>query len=135
MSKTPKINGILVNPFADDMIGFYKKVAIADDIDSFYKSLHCDLIDIIHRQINGHDVCIVCDDEGLLKPENKIALIINHPPYPDPEIIVGRIFITGIEDDEGNLTSLPLEAYWPIALTISLSSETGQFALVTTDPN
>ena len=77
------------------------KDTIQDNLDTFYKVIKCDTIDIVRRKIGKKYYNIICDDEGLLK-EKSIALMEKE----HREILVGNLIITGLEDKNGELTSL-----------------------------
>lgn len=91
-----KIYGYLLDPI--DSI--YEPRELQDDIHTYYRVLHCDLIDITGIQINGKQYQVICDDEGLLR-ENPLPTI-----YRPDGTLVGACFVTGLADDDGNLTSL-----------------------------
>lgn len=96
-----KLLGVLVDVYNEKA----QAVEIDDTLDSFYKILDCSCIDIVRRRIGGR--CkkafeIVCDDEGLFRDPQKISAIDNLGTAQ----LVGNIFITGLSDGDGNLTSL-----------------------------
>lgn len=96
-----KLLGVLVDVYNEKA----QALEINDDLDSFYKILDCSCIDIVRRRIGGrHKKAfeIVCDDEGLFREPQKISAINNLGEAQ----IVGNIFIAGLTDLDGNLTSL-----------------------------
>lgn len=96
-----KLIGVLVDVYNEKA----QALEINDDLDSFYKILDCSCIDIVRRRIGGrHKKAfeIICDDEGLFREPQKISAINNQGEAQ----IVGSIFITGLTDLDGNLTSL-----------------------------
>ncbi len=96
-----KLLGVLVDVYNEKA----QALEINGDLDSFYKILDCSCIDIVRRRIGGRykkTFEIVCDDEGLFRAPQKISAINN---LGDAQI-VGPIFIVGLTDLDGNLTSL-----------------------------
>ncbi|MBQ5634063.1 MAG: DUF3846 domain-containing protein [Clostridia bacterium] len=91
-----EIYGYLLDPIGS----IYEPRKLQDDIHTYYRELHCDLIDITVIQIAGKRYQVICDDEGLLR-ENPLPTI-----YRPDGTLVGACFITGLADCEGNLTSL-----------------------------
>jgi hypothetical protein len=107
MGKQRMITGILVEAAKASV------VEISDELESYYKLLDCSLIEFTERKIltgkptedkDEKNFNIVCDEEGLLKPDPKISAI---DIYGNPEL-VGKLFITGLAKN-GNLTSLSKE--------------------------
>lgn len=94
MMKT--IKGILVDVQNEEV----KVVEIEDELQSYYKILCCDIIDITQRKIGDKHFDIVCDDEGLLKENPKISAIdvLNRPQ------LVGNLFIVNFNGQD--ITSL-----------------------------
>lgn len=70
-------------------------------LSEWYRLLHCDMIDIVSREIGGKYFDIICDDEGLFK-EEKIVSVFNQAGEPQ---IVGSVAICNY-DSEGNETTL-----------------------------
>jgi len=73
---------------------------IKNNLESFHDEIGCRLIDIVTRKIGNRYYDIICDDEGLLKP-NYISMIDNN--Y-NP-MLAGNLIICN-HDDEGNETNL-----------------------------
>ena len=77
---------------------------IRNELEAFYKEIGCDLIDVVSRQINGEWYDIICDDEGLLRP-NFISAVNKEGK---PELVGGLIIckyggkgdFTGLEPDD-----------------------------------
>lgn len=76
---------------------------IYDDLDVIRELLKCDAIDIVRRKIWGKTYCFIVDDEGLLKKDPILSGWCLDTPGGN---LYGNLIITGVEDDEGNLTSL-----------------------------
>lgn len=75
---------------------------VDDKLEAFYKLLKCDLIEIVPRKIGRHIVNVVCDESGLLVQDPVISAIDGNGEI----MFVGNLFIAGLYDSEGNLTSL-----------------------------
>lgn len=75
---------------------------VADDLDTYYQMLNCDCIEIVKRRIGKKDFQIICDESGTLK-ENFIVSAIT---WDGGAALVGNLFVTGLADDEGELTDL-----------------------------
>lgn len=109
----------------------FKVMEVADNLDTWYKLLKCDYIDIVSTKVGDVDVDIVCDDEALLK-EDSICRATTHHHEP---ALFGRLFVCGRADAEGNLTSLTAEqceeVLRNVALTISNNDEARMTLVVT----
>ena len=107
MSKVKELNGVLIT--VGEINKIEKKTVKITDYHDWYPLLNCDLIDIVTRQIGKNYYDIVCDDEGLFKePLIPACLNFNEEGHPE-EIINGNVFICGLADDNGDLTSLTEE--------------------------
>ena len=82
---------------------FFKATTIDDDLQVFYDIIGCECIDIVKRKIGDNYYNIICDDEGLFVEKPIISLAHPTDMY---QTIHGNVIITGIEDENGNLTSL-----------------------------
>lgn len=78
------------------------EVEFSNSLKEYYDVIGCDCIEIIERSIGNRPFSLVCDEEGLLKSD-PIPCCVN--AY-DREIIYGNVLVTGLTDEEGNLTSL-----------------------------
>lgn len=109
----------------------FKVMEVADTLDTWYKLLDCDCIDIVSTTVGDVDVDIVCDDEALLKG-NPIFRATNRHREP---ALFGKLFVCGRADAEGDLTSLTTEQCDEIlhnaALTI-VNNDEARLALVVT---
>ena len=90
------IKGILITTNSAEI------TSAEDKLNVWYTLLNCDCIDIITRKIGDKYYDIVCDDEALLKSEPLPRAVCRNAR----EVLFGNIFICGLADDEGNLTSL-----------------------------
>ena len=95
-----KIKGILV----DVKSNIIDVCEIENSLESYYKILNCDLIDIVSMKIGNKNFDIICDDEGLMKEDITISAI-----YDDfTPALVGNLFIVR-HDGRGNERSLTNE--------------------------
>ena len=78
-------------------------VHYTDDLQTLYKMLGCNVIDIITRDICKKPFDFIVDDEGLMKDENFLtALSLGNAK----EELYGNILICGIADENGDLTDI-----------------------------
>ena len=92
-----KIKGILV----DVKSNIIDVCEIEKSLESYYKILNCNLIDIVSMKIGNKHFDIICDDEGLMKEDITISAI-----YDDfTPALVGNLFIVR-HDGRGNERSL-----------------------------
>ena len=92
-----KIKGILV----DVKSNIIEVCEIEKSLESYYKILNCELIDIVSMKIGHRYFDIICDDEGLMKEDITISAI-----YDDfTPALVGNLFIVR-HDGKGNERSL-----------------------------
>lgn len=102
-NKKKEINVVVFSP----LFGC-KPQAIEDKLETYYKLIGCELIDIVKRKIGGKYFEIVCDDEAKLKAE--VPPVSGHVKDSYDEF-VGVLVICGEADKEGALTSLSFEDY------------------------
>lgn len=76
-------------------------VEISGDLDSLYRVLDVDTIDIVVRKIGDNHFDIVCDDEGLFKDPVLPSMLTRK----GEALLVGNLFVCH-HDEQGNLTSL-----------------------------
>lgn len=78
---------------------------IPANLESYYKTLDCELIDIVNRQV-GHDkdnrYNIICDDEALLKSPAVSTAIDHSLNY----CLYGNLFVVGVDEETGDVRSL-----------------------------
>lgn len=96
MAKTKQITGFLVdtegvigNP-KGDIRTTIKAVTIDKTLESYYKTLHCDLIEIPTYKFGGKSYDVICDEEGLIKGGQPVISAIDAAGRP---ALVGSIFI------------------------------------------
>lgn len=83
-----------------------KNVEFEDTLESIYRLLNVDYIDVAIRKIGNHIYDIICDDEGLLKG-NAIPSAFDSDENPQ---LVGNLLIVKAGDD-GNFASLSDEDF------------------------
>lgn len=83
-----------------------KNVEFEDTLESIYRLLNVDYIDVAIRKIGNHIYDIICDDEGLLKG-NAIPSALDSDGNPQ---LVGNLLIVKASDD-GNFASLSDEDF------------------------
>lgn len=85
-------------------------VEFVPELKTYYRLLHCELIDIVERKIgvsNGRYFDIVCDDEALLKNEPKISAIDDM----GSAMLCGSLLVVGLakNGEEQSLTESDAE--------------------------
>lgn len=94
---------------------------ITDTLKTYYKIINCDCIDIVTRKIGDKFYDFVVDEEGLLKGRKGCAVSFANGDIND--CLCGTLVITGVIDEEGELTSLSEEDYENIENHIKSSYE------------
>lgn len=95
--KNKLLRGIFFNPQKNEL----KVKVFSNTLDEIYRLINCDCITTAVRRIGGHRVVIVCDDEGLLKPNNDVAIVtIGDRTNDVVEQIVGNVLIVGEGDED-----------------------------------
>lgn len=65
-------------------------------LERYYELLKCDIISITYRAVNGKEICIVCDDEGLFKEGNFISAVdTDFQPA-----LVGNLLVVSVNEGE-----------------------------------
>ena len=98
-----KIKGILITPNQKDTKPRVYELEV-NSYKDYYPLLECDTFDIQSRNFNGKYLDIYCDDEGLFKEDNQIA-IVTMSEDKIVEQIVGNVFITS-HNSKGDTISL-----------------------------
>ena len=113
-----KIKGILV----DVNSNIIDVCEIEKSLESYYKILNCELIDIVSMKIGHRYFDIICDDEGLMQEDITISAI-----YDDfTPALVGNLFIVR-HDGKGNersLTSNDISMIFENIMTIQATKTT-----------
>lgn len=99
----------------------FEYTEIKDELDTLYNIIGCESIDIVKRKIGNKTYNIVCDDEALFA-ENPILTAFD--PANSYKNIFGTLIVTGIEDRNGNLTSITKEDARQIVSQIRIAAST-----------
>ena len=95
------ITGLLVK--TDGSKATFK--TIPANLESYYKTLDCELIDIVNRQIGYGEnfrFNIICDDEALLEAPTTPSAIDFSCNY----CLYGNLFVVGVDNETGDVRSL-----------------------------
>ena len=95
------MKGILLDTINQEI----KEVDCANDIHEWYKLLNTDIVEMPERQIGGKYYTIICDEEGLLKPEP----IISAMNSGIDTMFVGNLLIFNIDRENCDVTDLSKE--------------------------
>lgn len=76
-------------------------VHYTDNLDTLYKMLDCETIDIVTRNVKGKPFDFVVDDEGRMK-RNHVQAVSSD----GNEWLLGNILIAGFCDENGDLTDI-----------------------------
>lgn len=88
--------------YLDPIKNVAEEVDITDTLDTYYDALGCRCIDIQTRKLGDKWYDFVIDDEGLFAEDVCPSALCE-----DKDVMfVGALFVTGVADDEGELTSL-----------------------------
>ena len=77
-----------------------REIVVTRNYKEYYKLLECDIFDVAMTSINGNNISIFVDDEGLLKSGNTIVGI-------NELSLAGNLLILGDVDRKGNTLGLP----------------------------
>jgi len=112
-----KIKGILITPNQKNTKPRIYELEV-NSYKDYYPLLECDTFDIQSRNFNGKYLDIYCDDEGLFKKDNQVA-IVTMSEDKIVEQIVGNVFITS-HDNKGNTISLTEDEIKSVLSTIRI---------------
>lgn len=76
-----------------------------NELSDYYLHLDCNLFDLVYWTINGVEVSVYCDDEGMLKSGNYGRYLLNERGVRLIPIF-GNIIVVGMADEEGETLSL-----------------------------
>ena len=100
---TNLIKGVLITPNQEGTLP--REYTLKEEsIKDFHNLLDCDTFDIQSRKFGDEWLDVYCDDEGLLKADNKPA-IVTFMDGEISEIIVGSVFICNC-NEKGETISL-----------------------------
>lgn len=77
----------------------YKKARIENNLETFYKLINTDSVEIITRVINGKMTQIICDEEGKLKKHQYISAVSEE----HNEVLVGNLIIKSTDIEIANI--------------------------------
>lgn len=107
-----------------------RQVDISPDLESYYKILHCNLITVTERKINGIYYDIVADDEALFK-ENPIISAITEE---GKAALVGNILIQRYDPENGTAAELTTEDINNIKMRVAIAeNENRKFKVIVLD--
>ena len=98
-----------------------EKCTLENSLEAFYHALNCGSIECPTRVISGMHVIVVCDGEGLLKENQKPAVI----GFDHVEVIVGNVFLCKFDgvDDFTSMTEEETEKILSDVCTVSDGKE------------
>ena len=117
-----KIKGILITPNQKETKPRVYELEV-NSYKDYYPLLKCDTFDIQTRNFNGKYLDIYCDDEGLFKENNQVA-IVTMDGKRIIEQIVGNVFITNHNED-GDTISLTEDEIASVLSTIRILATVG----------
>ena len=92
-----KTKAMLIDPEART----FTPVEYHGDFHEIYKHLKCETFDVAYATIDGHDLDIYVDDEGLYNPTFFFTADGFHSPLAGRGLVFGRV------DDNGDETDFP----------------------------
>lgn len=73
-----------------ELKGIFPQVRLIENgLESFYKIIDCDLIDIVEIEVGGKNYDVICDEEFLLKEKPEPTLFVN-----SETVICGNLIFT-----------------------------------------
>lgn len=127
-----KVKGVLITPNQEkDRVKTYELEV--NDYTDYYKILDCSTFDIQTRKFGDLWLDIYCDDEGLFKEDNKVAIITLGDDGNPVEYIVGNVFIVSHNDDGDtiSLTEEEIEAVYQVIQMVRLTNRQTKTSYVT----
>ena len=95
---------------------------VKPELETYYKMLDCDYIDIVSISFNGRTYDVICDDEALLKSPPHTFTVINKNGQP---MIAGNVLICNTENGyEKSLTAGDIVNLLPALCWTSQNGET-----------
>ena len=77
----------------------HEPIDIEPKLDEYYRLIGCRCVDFAVREIDGHEYNIICDDEGLLKPNRITAISVMSNAFGERERLAGNLIIFGVDPD------------------------------------
>ena len=78
-----------------ELQGIFPQVRLIENsLESFYKIIDCDLIDIVEFEVGGKFYDVICDEEFLLKDKPVPTLFIN-----SETVLCGNLIFTTCDED------------------------------------
>lgn len=93
-----EIRGILI----DVVQGFAHITNVERSLQSYYRILHCDCIDITTRTVDGVVFDIICDDNGLFSEQPLLSACDRN----GDAMLVGSIFVVGHDEENCDIRNL-----------------------------
>lgn len=87
-------------------LGYIMEFTLEPTLENYYQRLYCNLIDIVYRTVGGKKYAFIVDDEGLLKDRPIASAIEPRNLITFDNALVGSLLVTGLPDEDGELTSL-----------------------------
>lgn len=125
-----KIKAILID--TNENVREIYPIEYVDDLETIYQILECSTIDIVTRKFGDSYYDVICDDEALLRSEQrgKIAIVTLSKEGKPVEYILGNCIIVR-HDADGNAESLTDEEIIRILRECSIKFKAnGQIGLI-----
>lgn len=116
------MKAVVISTIENDIQKMVQVKDVERSLESYYKEIGCDIIDVTSRKIAGEWYDIICDDEGLLKSDPVISAVDQkgHPA------LVGGLIICRY-DGEGDFTDLTDDDVERIQNNIGVSFQSFEF--------
>ena len=95
------MKAVVISAIENDIQKMVQVKDVERSLESYYKEIGCDIIDVTSRKIGDQWYDIICDDEGLLK-DNPVVTAVDMSGHP---ALVGGLIICRY-DGEGDFTDL-----------------------------
>lgn len=76
-----------------------RAIDVEPALEEYYRLIGCRCVDFPRREIDGHAYNIICDDEGLLKPNRVSAVSTERDMFGSQEQLAGNLLIFGVDPD------------------------------------
>lgn len=88
--------------------GSQKMIRPDNTLQDLYRYIDCELVDVVTVNIEGTDIDLWVDDEGLYDQSKGFSLKIGEPENPDFKLLAGPVVFTSC-NSEGETTGLTTE--------------------------